>query len=686
MKKTNYKPSYIMLTVMLTLLITTSSTSSVHGFNVIDKCWRTDPNWRSHRQQLAKCSVGYSGKMTNNIGDDVIKYKVTDTSDDPLNPKPGTLRYAMTHIQGKIWVTFERNMTIRLQKPLLVSSFTTIDGRGVEVHIADGACLMLQRVTNVIIHGIKIHNCKAQTASTVLGPDKKIVNVGPVDGDAIRMLTSYKIWIDHNTLYDCEDGLIDVTRGSTNITISNNWFRTQNKVMLLGHDDGFLRDKNMKVTVAFNYFGPNCNQRMPRIRHGYAHVVNNVYKGWGNYAIGGSMNPSIKSQANYFFARGGRNEVTWKQESGEVEGNFQSVKDVFANGACFNGSGSGREAVRPNYTPDQAFPVEDGHKVKELTKNAEKYVAARRDIASDMIDYYKIEDEFTQNLGFVAVKQLLMKGPCKKLFLVEGSEALLYHPEEHFIECEYGTDAELETDFTDNIDKKTSRTWTWFLQLLEKSLNLKNRESVTFMSDMQKGLVDAVKNVFPLAHHRYYVRHVEANWMQRFRSGEINKLLWWASWSTYEEDFKVQLSALGALSEKVVKDLLKFNPMRWCRTYMDIVCKNQMVDNNFTESFNSWIVEPRKKPILKMLEEIRVKIMNRLKEKEIKHLQEITNNQQWISKNKSTSITESSQMLSLYCLNPPFSKSEKFSSGISKAAPVQLKAKRNKLHSDVKAE
>ncbi|KAM3200263.1 hypothetical protein P3L10_032625 [Capsicum annuum] len=80
----------------------------------------------------------------------------------------------------------------------------------------------------------------------------------------------------------------------------------------------------------------------------------------------------------------------------------------------------------------------------------EKYVAARRDIASDMIDYYKIEDEYTQNLGFVVVKQLLMKGPCKKLFLVEGSEALLYHPEEHFIECEYGTDAESETDFTDN--------------------------------------------------------------------------------------------------------------------------------------------------------------------------------------------------------------------------------------------
>ncbi|KAK4354501.1 hypothetical protein RND71_026695 [Anisodus tanguticus] len=373
MMQTNYKPSYFMLTLLFTMQIITSSTSFVHGFNAIDKCWRTDPNWRSHRQQLAKCSVGYAGKMINNIGPDVVKYKVTDNSDNPLNPKPGTLRYAMTHIKGKIWVTFERHMKIRLQKPLLVSSFTTIDGRGVNVNIADGACLMLQRVTNVIIHGLRIHHCKAQPASTVMGPDKKIINVGPVDGDAIRMLTSSKIWIDHNTLFDCEDGLIDVTRGSTDITISNNWFRTQNKVMLLGHDDGFLRDKNMKVTVAFNYFGPNCNQRMPRVRHGYAHVVNNKYKGWGNYAIGGSMNPSIKSQANYFIApEGGNKEITWTKEDavGEVAWNVQSVKDVFVNGASFSGSGSGREAVKPNYTPEQAFTVEDGNNVKDLTRNA----------------------------------------------------------------------------------------------------------------------------------------------------------------------------------------------------------------------------------------------------------------------------------------------------------------------------
>ena len=97
-----------------------------------------------------------------------------------------------------------------------------------------------------------------------MGPEGKLRSLGPVDGDAIRLVTVSKIWIDHNTFYKCDDGLLDVTLGSTDITISNNRFRHQDKVMLLRHDDGYLRDQDMKVTIIYNHFGPNCSQRMPR--------------------------------------------------------------------------------------------------------------------------------------------------------------------------------------------------------------------------------------------------------------------------------------------------------------------------------------------------------------------------------------------------------------------------------------
>ena len=155
---------------------------------------------------------------------------------------------------------------------------------------------------NVIIHGLNFHHNLPTHAGLIIGPGGQVHHHGKSDGDAIGIASSSKVWIDHNTLSEGQDGLIDVTHGSTNITISNNWFRDHDKVMLLGHMDGFTRDRGMKVTIAFNRFGPNCNQRMPRIRYGYAHVVNNLYDGWKEYAIGGSMNPSVTSQANVYVA------------------------------------------------------------------------------------------------------------------------------------------------------------------------------------------------------------------------------------------------------------------------------------------------------------------------------------------------------------------------------------------------
>lgn len=38
------------------------------------------------------------------------------------------------------------------------------------------------------------------------------------------------------------------------------------------------------------------------MRFGYAHVVNNIYEEWTQYAIGGSADPTILSEANYFIA------------------------------------------------------------------------------------------------------------------------------------------------------------------------------------------------------------------------------------------------------------------------------------------------------------------------------------------------------------------------------------------------
>lgn len=66
---------------------------------------------------------------------------------------------------------------------------------------------------------------------------------------------------------------------------------------------------------------------------------------------------------------------------------------------------------------------------------------------------------------------------------------------------------------------------------------------------------------------------------------------------------------IGSLDKTAAEDLLKYPPNAWCRAYFDTVCKNYKVVNNFTESVHKWISEARGKPIIKMLEEIRTKVI-----------------------------------------------------------------------------
>lgn len=141
---------FSLLVVSILLAITMDMTMArkpgLLKLNAIDSCWRRNPNWIEQREKLALCSVGFAGKMKGNIGEGTTSYVVTDPSDDPLNPKPGTLRYGTTMVRGKVWITFQKDMTITLQATLLVGSLTTIDGRGAIIHIARGGCLLLHKV------------------------------------------------------------------------------------------------------------------------------------------------------------------------------------------------------------------------------------------------------------------------------------------------------------------------------------------------------------------------------------------------------------------------------------------------------------------------------------------------------------------------------------------------------------
>ncbi|CAL1413430.1 unnamed protein product [Linum trigynum] len=357
--------------------MTDSGFRSCKTGNPIDDCWKCDPLWYKNRKHLADCAIGFGKQATG--GKYGRFYVVTDPSDDPFHPRPGTLRYAAIQ-KRPLWIAFARDMVITLKRELLVSSYKTIDGRGSNVHIAGGPCITIRYVTNVIIHGLHIHHCKSARSlySSSSGDDdpSNLLDdalVGEVsDGDGISIFGSRLVWVDHCSLSSCFDGLIDVTYGSTAVTLSNNYMTHHNEVMLLGHNDGFTRDRAMQVTVAFNHFGEGLIQRMPRCRHGYFHVVNNDYTHWLKYAIGGSAAPTINSQGNRFLASNNRftKEVTRRANAPESEWrkwNWRSEGDMFLNGAFFRSSGSGATS---SYAKATSLAAKPSNMVASMTASA----------------------------------------------------------------------------------------------------------------------------------------------------------------------------------------------------------------------------------------------------------------------------------------------------------------------------
>ncbi|CAA0833085.1 Pectate lyase family protein [Striga hermonthica] len=214
--------------------------------NPIDRCWRCDPNWAKNRKKLADCARGFGHETFG--GKNGKYYLVTDASDDSVdNPRPGTLRHAVIQSEP-LWIVFSHSMVIKLRQELIMASHKTIDGRGVQVHIAYGAGITIQFVRNIIIHNVWIHDIVVAPGGMIRDSVGHVGLRTQSDGDGINIYGSSRVWIDHVSLSKGADGLIDVIMGSTAITISNCKFNHHNDVMLLGAHDTDAKDAIMQVT------------------------------------------------------------------------------------------------------------------------------------------------------------------------------------------------------------------------------------------------------------------------------------------------------------------------------------------------------------------------------------------------------------------------------------------------------
>jgi pectate lyase/YHS domain-containing protein len=184
--------------------------------------------------------------------------------------------------------------TINLQ------SNKTIIGIGSNPGVNGG--FMISGKSNIIIRNIKIW----YEDSIAQGSDDPWT-------DGISINGSQHIWIDHCSVFDSPDGLIDPTKQSNYLTISwckfyytaNSENTLHRNCCLVGSSDTDTADRGkLKETFHHNWWGNGCKERMPRVRFGKVHVFNNYYSDLrsGGYCQGVGVECQIKVENNYYNA------------------------------------------------------------------------------------------------------------------------------------------------------------------------------------------------------------------------------------------------------------------------------------------------------------------------------------------------------------------------------------------------
>ena len=179
---------------------------------------------------------------------------------------------------------FEGNGLNRQKDVIEVNSNKTIVGvKGAELA---GIGLNINGKQNIIIRNLIIHHA---------------------DPDGIAARNSHHIWVDHCDIYSQDeadkedwDGLVDLTVGSSYLTVSYCYLHDHHKACLLNSGTMHFEDNGKnRATYHHNAF-LRIDQRCPRIGYGLGHVFCNYYQNIGSYAIGLHTQAKVVSENNYF--------------------------------------------------------------------------------------------------------------------------------------------------------------------------------------------------------------------------------------------------------------------------------------------------------------------------------------------------------------------------------------------------
>ncbi|KAI4320869.1 hypothetical protein MLD38_034308 [Melastoma candidum] len=189
------------------------------------------------------------------------------------------------------------------------------------------------------------------------------------------------------------------------------------------------------------------------------------------------------------------------------------------------------------------------------------------------------------------------------------------------------------------VEGENQNSWTWFIDLLFKQLNVGSGQGWTFISDQQKvclyinsmlviaisnvkcvifqGLLNAISLLAPEAESRNCSRHIYQNWKVKHKGLFLKSCFYKAVRSTNEVDFQIAMREMTFGRDGVpgsvlaAEDFTKQGPHHFCMAFFKTTSKCGTHSNNMSETFNSYILAARRLPLIDMLERIRHLLMVR---------------------------------------------------------------------------
>ncbi|XP_016164255.1 uncharacterized protein LOC107606740 [Arachis ipaensis] len=212
------------------------------------------------------------------------------------------------------------------------------------------------------------------------------------------------------------------------------------------------------------------------------------------------------------------------------------------------------------------------------------------------------------------------KAGCRPLIGLDGTFLKILHGGQLLTACEQDANNHIFVIAYAIVDVENKENWKWFLELLLSDLGEYEAKNLCFISDMQKGLIPAVKELVPAVPHRFCIWHLWRNFSKQWGNVELKDLVWECARSRTPVEFERNMTRIKRINQQAWEYLAKWPKEAWTKAHFSEGPKVDNICNNACESFNSKTKHDRGKPILTLAEEVRRMVMKIMSDNRLKLL------------------------------------------------------------------